>query len=73
MCYQVWDLFGKNISKKNARTLIAMAKTEGADLKKMIENTYDYHTQVERCRSVVGAISYAIENGGWAIYSERPC
>jgi hypothetical protein len=39
-------------------------------VEKMIQNTHAYHTKVEKCTNVFGAIKYAIEHGGWVIYDK---
>jgi HAMP domain-containing protein len=64
---KVKKLFGKKLSKKNVQTLINLADKYNAPLDAKIENTYLYHTEVEACTNIFGAIKYAIENGDWDI------
>jgi hypothetical protein len=69
VCARIRDLFGKKLSRTKIRSLIDLAEREDVDLGQVIENTYTYHTRIEKCRSIFGAISYAIENGGWEMCS----
>lgn len=62
---RIMELFGKKLAKTKVRTLIDLAKREDVNLEQAIENTHAYHTQVERCRGLFGAIQYALQNGGW--------
>jgi hypothetical protein len=51
------------------RALIRYAEKEGVNLDEAIKNTHLYHTRIEKCRSIFGAIQYAIESGGWELQS----
>jgi hypothetical protein len=64
---KIADLFDTEFSKKQAESLCKIAENENEDVEKMIENTYAYHTKVEKCKNIFGSIRYAIENGGWDI------
>lgn len=62
------SLFQKPLDKSNAQKLIDLADKHNVCVLDRIENTYTYHTQVKACRSIVGAITYAIQQkDGWEI------
>jgi len=69
VCVRIQDLFGKKLSKPKVRALIRYAEKEGVNLDEEIKNTHLYHTRIEKCRSIFGAIQYAIESGGWELQS----
>ena len=61
------SLFQKKLTKKQAEELITMADKHGVDVLHKIENTHEYHTKVERCRSIMASIKRAITHGDWEI------
>tara|TARA_Y100000114_G_scaffold132534_1_gene131369 strand:- start:243 stop:1199 length:957 start_codon:yes stop_codon:yes gene_type:complete len=61
------SLFQKKLTNEQVEDLITLADKHQVDLIKKIENTHEYHTKVERCRSVMASIKRAITHGDWEI------
>lgn len=73
---RIMELFNKSVSRKSVESLILLAEQNNLNLDDTIQNTYQYHTKVEACRNVFGALKYALENGEWdmssQLQSQRP-
>ena len=61
------SLFQKKLTNEQAEDLITLSDKYEVDVLHKIENTHEYHTKVERCRSIMASVKRAITHGDWEI------